>query len=272
LASSPKRRRRALKARARQRPRHDVRSEYRKGDLPVEHIAVTTIEDPLAPAAYLDSEGNLSADARLAPAVHHDGTIAEGKPGWTPPRRPTMTVIRALRNDPLGRMFARRQIDQAQYQAARQYQETADRATLGAVRSVDLAKTKVSGGIAPDMLTPSKQHAMARLRRAEQRVTDRYGAEGLGLCRAVLTEGQSVEASARLRGAVSDRDVWFWAKLFRRCLDVLAAAFGFATSTYRPPRLNGYDGHDPAEDPGRYADAGDLADLRLRRGRANGGG
>lgn len=80
------------------------------------------------------------------------------------------------------------------------------------------------------------QVGMAQLRVGEQRVTDRYGAEGLGLCRAVLTEGQSVEASARLRGAASDRDVWFWAKLFRRCLDVLAAAFGFATSTYcRPP-------------------------------------
>jgi hypothetical protein len=32
------------------------------------------------------------------------------------------------------------------------------------------------------------------------------------------------------------------------------------------------DGHDPAEDPGRHADEGDLANLKLRRGRANAGG
>jgi hypothetical protein len=143
---------------------------------------------------------------------------------------------------------------------------------LGSIHSVDLGKTKVSGGLPPDPLPESRQKAMKWLRVAEEAVVRRHGSEGLGLTRAVLCDRQSVEATAKSRGAETDREVWFWSRLFRRCLDVLAQAFGFATSTYRPPRLNGYDGHDPAEDPGRYADAGDLADLRLRRGRANGGG
>jgi hypothetical protein len=40
-----------------------------------------------------------------------DGTIAEGAPGWAPPSRPLVTVVRALRVDLLGRTHARRQID-----------------------------------------------------------------------------------------------------------------------------------------------------------------
>jgi hypothetical protein len=63
---------------------------------------------------------------------------------------------------------------------------------------------------------------------------------------------------------------WYWARLFRRCLDVLAAAFGFASSTHRPRRLNGHGEQDPAKDPARQADAGEVMDPRLRRGLANG--
>jgi hypothetical protein len=102
-------------------------------------------------------------------------------------------------------------------------------------------------------------------------VVRRHGTEGLGLTRAVLCDRQSVEQTAKLRGADSDREVWFWARLFRRCLDCLALAFGFATSTYRPPRLNGHgEQDDPAEDPARQASANELADPRLRYGRTNG--
>jgi hypothetical protein len=142
--------RRAKRARARQRSRYDLRHRYRERDLPVEHIGVATIDDPFTPAGYLDTEGNLGADACLAPAQHHDGTVAEGAPGWAPPRRPLMTVFVALKDDPVGRMHSRHQIDEAQYQAARAYQLAADQATLGAVHSVDLGRTKVSGGLAPD--------------------------------------------------------------------------------------------------------------------------
>jgi hypothetical protein len=180
-----------------------------------------------------------------------------------------MTVIRALRDDPVGRMHSRHQIDQAQYSAARAYQELVDTAT----RSVDLSKTKVSGAKAADPLTPGRQRAMARLRIAEQRVANRFGLEGLSVTRAVLSDRQSVEQTARSRGASSPREMSFWTGLFRRCLDVLAAAFGFATSTYRPPRLNGHgEPDDPAEDPARQADATELADPMLRWGKANGRG
>jgi hypothetical protein len=107
---------------------------------------------------------------------------------------------------------------------------------------------------------------MARLRVAEQRVANRFGLEGLSATRAVLSDRLSVEQTARARGASSTREVSFWTGLFRRCLDVLATAFGFASSTKRPYRTNGHAEQDPALDQGRHADAGDLFDLRLRYG------
>ena len=154
MPPSPKRLRRAKRARAKQRPRgHDLRSQYRKSDLPAtSHIGVMTIEDPYSDAGRIDSAGNLVVAAQLEPVRHADGTVSEGQPAWSPPSRPLMTVIRALKDDPVGRMHSRRQIDEAQYKAARAFQECADRATLGSMRSVDLAKTKVSGGLPADPL------------------------------------------------------------------------------------------------------------------------
>ena len=68
--SGLKKRRRALRARARQRPRaatHDIRGRYRQSDLPAQgHIGVVTIEDPYAEAGRIDPEGNLDVSARLS--------------------------------------------------------------------------------------------------------------------------------------------------------------------------------------------------------------
>jgi hypothetical protein len=80
-----------MRARARQRPRgHDVRDQYRQGDLPTtaRAIDVITIEDPYSEAARVDAEGNLNVAAQLQQAQHRDGTVAEGAPGWSPPRKP----------------------------------------------------------------------------------------------------------------------------------------------------------------------------------------
>jgi hypothetical protein len=181
---------RGKRARLKQRPRsrYDLPQRYREQDLPTTDIGVAVIEDPYTQAGYLDAEGNLDASARLAPVQHSDGTVADGAPEWVPPRRPTMAVIRTFKTDPVGRMFARRQVDDAQYQAARAYQEAADKATLGSIRSVDWGRTKVSGGLPPDPLPEARQRAMRWLRVAEDAVVRRHGTEGLGLTRAVLVE------------------------------------------------------------------------------------
>jgi hypothetical protein len=108
---------RGKRARARQRERrgYDMRPQYREGDLPTRpHIAVATIENPYAEAGRVDRAGNLDVEARLEPVRRRDGTLSEGAPAWTPPERPTLTAIVNLRNDAIGRMHARRQVDEAQ--------------------------------------------------------------------------------------------------------------------------------------------------------------
>src|SRR6516165_8993220 len=142
---------------------------------------------------------------------------------WSPGKNASTTSIMKERRRPISRcrFFAKITL---------RFSTTAG----GAVRSIDLTKTRVSGGLTPDLVTDGRKRAMEQPRTAEERVARRYGTEGLGLTRAVLVKRQSVEQTARLRGAESDREVWFWTKLFRRCLDVLAAAFGFSTSAYRP--------------------------------------
>jgi hypothetical protein len=185
--------------RARQRLHgRDLRGQYREADLPLAgHLAVETIENPYAEAGRTDREGNLDVGARLEQARHTDGSIAEGAPGWTPPRRPLVTVVRALRDDPLGRMFARHQIDQPQYLGGRSYQELIEVVQIGAMRSVDLGKTLVSGGRFSEPLTDSRQRAARRLRSVEGEVLTRHGTEGLSLARTVLASGK---ASRRRRG------------------------------------------------------------------------
>jgi hypothetical protein len=269
-AAVVKRKRQAKRARARQRDRLDLRDRYREGDLPAGRLSVLTYEDPYGQA--VDSEGNLDVAARLEPMRHADGTLAEGAPGWTPPRRPLVTVVANLREDPLGRLFARRQIGQPQFLAGRTYQECHDAAVIGSVRSLDLSKDVVSGGQSAEPLTDRQRQAAAKLRSIEAQVHRRYGNVGVGLIRAVLAERRPLEATARLAGASSEREVHAWCWLFRKCLDVIAVATGFISSTRRPYRSNGHAELEPAEDPGRHASEAELLDLKLRRWRANGSG
>jgi hypothetical protein len=263
MAAPRTRRIRGKRARAKWRPHgRDLRCQYREADLPAaSRLAVDVIEDPFP---------NLEIGAQLEPAHHADGTIAEGEPGWTPPRRPLVTIVRSLRDDPIGRMHSRRQIDGPQYAAAREYQAIFDACQIGSMRSVDLEKLKVDGGLPPEPLTDHRQRAARRLRSVDGTLVHHHGHEGLALLRGVLADRRSIEQTARLHGAQSERDVRSIAWLFRQCLNVIARAFGLATSTKRLPRAV-IEPEDPSQDPGRHADARDLADVSLRRGRPNGG-
>jgi hypothetical protein len=240
-----------------------LRGQYREGDLPAaSRLAVDTIEDPFP---------SLEIGAQLEQAHHADGTVAKGAPGWTPPRRPLVTVVRALRDDPIGRMRSRRQIDQAQYLGAREYQAVYDACQIGSMRSVDLEKLKVDGGLPPEPLTDHRQRAARRLRSVDATLVHHHGHEGLALLRGVLADRRSIEQTARLHGAQSERDVRSIAWLFRQCLNVIARAFGLATSTRRLP-CTIVEPENPAADSSRHASVDELADARLRRGRPNGGG
>jgi hypothetical protein len=269
---APPRKLRAKRARARWREKrgHDLRPQYREGDLPsTAHIAVATIENPYAEAGRVDRAGNLDVEARLEPVQHHDGTLSEGQPAWVPPERPTLTAIVNLREDPIGRMHARRQVDAAQYHAARAYQRLYDCATIGNLSPADPGRVRVDGGRPPDPISGQRMAAAKRLRSIERTLADWYGFAGLSLVRAVLTDNKSVDRTARDFGARTEREQRFRGLLFRKCLDALAQALGFATSARRPrhPRLNGGGGVPDIADSTMHASVGDLADSRLRSGR-----
>jgi hypothetical protein len=265
---------RAKRARAhwqRQRRGHDLRPHYREADLPATaHVAVTTIEDAYAPVGRVDKAGILHVEAQLEPVRHHDGTFSEGAPAWTPPQRPTATVVVNLREDPIGRMHARRQVDEAQYSAARAYQRLYSTATIGNLSPADPARVRVDGGQRPDPISGQRMAAAKRLRSVERTLADWHGFAGLSLTRSVLTGGKSVDKTARDFGALTEREQRFWGLLFRKCLDVLAKALGFASSAKRPRQVrpNGDGGIPDTADASMHAGAGDLADARLRCGRS----
>src|SRR5262249_39780066 len=136
-----------------------------------------------------------------------------------------------------------------------------------------LLRPRVDGGKAPDPISATRMAAATRLRSVEGTLKDWHGHAGLSLTRCVLTGGKSVDKAARDFGAsLSEREARFWGLLFRKCLDVLAKALGFASSANRPTRSRRVqnDSAPEASDPSLHADAGDLADARLRSGRSNG--
>ena len=94
---------------------------------------------------------------------------------------------------------------------------------------------------------------------------------GLSLTRLILTDGTAVVAAARHFGADTERETRSICWLFRRSLDCLTKALGLSSSARAAPRVIPEPEDNPAQDPARHADAGDLADLRVRsgRGRAN---
>lgn len=219
--------RKSKHARARQRA-HDRRHLYRNDDLPRHaQIAVVQIEDPYAPAARVMADGSAEAHARLEPYVHNDGTTAEGAPSWTPPPRGMITVVQSLKNDPLGHMKARNQIDDAGFQAGREYQRCYVLTRIGSIRAVDMGATVTSSGNISGGLTDTQRHAAKLLARIDRLIVDEHGREALLLIRDVLGECLPIELAARHRGAVSDRETRWWGRLFRKGLDVIAIGFGF---------------------------------------------
>jgi hypothetical protein len=267
---------RGKRARLRQRERRglDLRPRYRQDDLPpAPDLGIVELDDPFAPAGWINPEGTLDPQARRQQARRADGTVAAGEPEWIAPPRQRIRAIARL--DPLARMYKRGQIVTAQYQAARAFQRLQETATVGNMSPADPSRVKVDGGRISDPISPARVAAARRLNSVESTLKDEHGFAGLTLTRSVLTDGRSVQKAAREFGARSTLEIRSWCWLFRRCLDVLARALGLSNTTRRPPQpvqLNGDGGIPDTADASMHADAGDLADARLRQGRPNGSG
>lgn len=134
-----------------------------------------------------------------------------------------IVVLRQLRNDPLARLHAHHQIDEAQYMAGRAYQRDWETAERGA-RAIDPTKEAVDGGRLPEALTDGQIKARKRL----VQVQAALGRRMYKLAHAVLIDGQHVEHFAKNIGAKGESWMLYYGRQFREALDTLAVEYNLA--------------------------------------------
>jgi len=135
-----------------------------------------------------------------------------------------IVTLRSIRNDPLGRLHSHRQIDEAQYQGGRAFQDDWEKAERGP-QALDPTREYVDASPAREPITERQRRAVMRLNRVEREL----GADGLMLVREVLILGMTMEQVGGRRGLPGQRWMDYFSKRFRECLDRLALIYGFAT-------------------------------------------
>ena len=137
-----------------------------------------------------------------------------------------ITGLRQLRGDPLGRLHAHRQIDEAQYHGGRAFQADFEAAERGPM-AIDPTKEAVDGGQFPEPITEGQRKAVMRLNRAERAL----GADGAALIHDVLVRRKHIREVGDSRGLSGERWEKYFGLRFRECLDTLAKIYGFAMTT-----------------------------------------
>ncbi len=135
-----------------------------------------------------------------------------------------IVTLRSIRNDPLGRLHSHRQIDEAQYQGGRAFQNDWEKAERGP-QAVDPTREYVDGVQKREPITEGQRKAVLRLSRVEREL----GADGAALVHEVLIMGLTMEQVRQRRNLRTQRWSDYFARRFRECLDRLALIYGFAT-------------------------------------------
>ena len=135
-----------------------------------------------------------------------------------------IVTLRSIRNDPLARLHSHRQIDEAQYQGGRSFQDDWEKAERGP-QAVDPSREYVDGGQFREPITERQRKAVLRLNRIEREL----GADGSVLAYEVLILGLTMEQIGERRGVRGQRWLDYFARRFRECLDRLALVYRFAT-------------------------------------------
>ena len=135
-----------------------------------------------------------------------------------------IVALRSIRNDPLGRLYSHHQLEEAQFQAGRAFQNDWERAERGP-QAVDPSRDYVDGVQAREPVTESQRKAVLRLNRAEREL----GADGSALVHDVLVRGMTMEQVGQRRGVASQRWKDYFSRRFCECLDRLALVYGLAT-------------------------------------------
>lgn len=134
-----------------------------------------------------------------------------------------IVAVRSIRSDPLGRLHAHHQIDEAQYRGGRAFQNDWERAERGP-QAVDTTREYVDGAGTREPVTESQRQAVLRLNRVEREL----GTDGAALVHDVLVLGLTMDQIGERRAARTQRWNDYFARRFRECLDRLALIYGFA--------------------------------------------
>ena len=176
-----------------------------------------------------------------------------------------IVTLRSIRNDPLGRLHTHHQIDEAQYQGGRAFQDDWEKAERGP-QAVDPSRPYVDGAQAREPITERQRKAVLRLNRIEREL----GADGSALVHEILVLGLTMEQIGQRRGVRGQRWMDYFSRRFRECLDRLALIYGFAAeagvhaapgmfeqreSGHRPQQVACADAASGSEPEGRRAGA-----------------
>ncbi len=135
-----------------------------------------------------------------------------------------ITVTRTLRDDPLARLHARRQIADADYLAGRKWQALYERAELGRLMGVDMFRESVDAAPAiPAGTTDERLRAARELARLDRAL----GIEGCAIVRDVLAFRRFIDEVARRRGLEGRGDRDYLGRRFRECLATLSVELGY---------------------------------------------
>lgn len=132
-------------------------------------------------------------------------------------------VMRSTRDDPLGDLHSRQMIDEAQYQAGREFQKDFEMAERGP-RAIDPAKEAVDGGRLPEPLTDSQMRAGMQLKV----VYEALGMNGSAIVHDVLVHNRTRSQVAAIRGLQGKSWEEYFGKRFRECLDCMAVIYGYS--------------------------------------------
>lgn len=133
-----------------------------------------------------------------------------------------ITVMRQTRGDPLARLHAHGQIDQAQYNAGRAFQRDWETAERGA-RAIDPTKEAVDGGRIPEPLTDNQAQAKTRLINVQKELGRRLSK----VLEAVLIHGLTMEQIAQSR---AQSLIKLQGNLLRTALNELAIIYGLSSA------------------------------------------
>lgn len=143
----------------------------------------------------------------------------------------TLMVMRSIRNDPLAAMHNKKLIDEAQYHGGRAYQHDFETAERGP-QAIDPSKEYVDGGKPPEPISEAQRKAVIRLAGADRRMALAHGIVGLGLVRAFLIDGWTMDQICSNRTVpntnIAVREKLYIGRRIRECLNELAVIYGFA--------------------------------------------